>query len=62
MARFGFDIVTTLVGSGLTLLLSASGLYYAEQLQYTVPELYAGSGAVLLVIGLLGALIVALRG
>lgn len=57
MARFGFDIATTFVGSGLTLLLSAAGLLYAEQLGYTVPQLYAIGGGAFLVIGVLFGLV-----
>jgi len=62
MARLGFDIVTTLVGSGLTLILSAAGLLYAEQLGYTVPELYAIGGGVILLVGLLSGLVLAAIG
>jgi hypothetical protein len=57
MARFGFDIATTFVGSGLTLLLSAAGLLYAEQLGYTVPQLYAIGGGAFLVVGVLFGLV-----
>ena len=62
MARLGFDIVTTLVGSGLTLILSAAGLLYAEQLGYTVPELYAIGGGAMLVVGLVSGLFLAAIG
>jgi hypothetical protein len=62
MVRFGFDIATSFVGSGLTLLLSAAGLLYAEQLGYTVPELYAIGGAAFLVFGVLFGLIAVATG
>jgi ABC-type tungstate transport system substrate-binding protein len=62
MARLGFDIVTTLVGSGLTLLLSAAGPLYADRLGYTVPELYAIGGAAILVVGLVSGLVLAAMG
>jgi hypothetical protein len=57
MARFGFDVATTFVGSGLTLLLSAAGLLYAEQLGYTVPQLYAIGGGAFLAVGILFGLV-----
>ena len=62
MARLGFDIVTTLVGSGLTLLLSAAGPLYADRLGYTVPELHAIGGAAILVVGLVSGLVLAAMG
>ena len=62
MTRFGFDVVTTLVGSGLTLLLSAAGLLYADRLAYTVPELYAIGGGALLAVGVLSGLVLAAMG
>jgi hypothetical protein len=45
------------VGSGLTLLLSAARLLYAEQLGYTVPQLYAIGGGAFLVVGVLFGLV-----
>ena len=62
MARVGFDIVTTLVGSGLTLLLSAAGLLYADRLGYSVPELYAIGGAAILAVGVVSGLVLAAMG
>ncbi|WP_254536302.1 hypothetical protein [Halomarina litorea] len=56
-SRLGFDLVTTLVGSGLTLLVSAAALRYGEQVRWTLPELYAGVGAGLLGLGLLVGLV-----
>lgn len=60
--RFGFDFVTTLVGSGLTLLVSAGIMRYGEQLRWTATELYAIGGGVLLVGGLLLGLVVVAAG
>jgi hypothetical protein len=62
MARLGFDLATSLVSSGLTLLLSAAGLLYAEQLGYTVPQLYAIGGGAFLVAGILLGLIAVATG
>ena len=62
MARLGFDIATLFVGSGLTLLLSAAGLMYADRLAYTVPELYAVGGAAILVFGLVFGLVAVATG
>lgn len=50
--RFGFDFVTSLVGSGLTLLLSAGIMVSADQFQWSVPELYIIGGAAVLALGL----------
>ncbi|GAA0456715.1 hypothetical protein GCM10008985_10930 [Halococcus dombrowskii] len=61
-ARFGFDFVTTLVGSGLTLLVSAGILRYGSRLQWTTTELYAIGGGGLLVIGLLFGIVLAAAG
>ncbi|WP_049903490.1 hypothetical protein [Halococcus agarilyticus] len=59
-ARFGFDFVTTLVGSGLTLLVTAGIVRYGDRFQWTTTELYALGGGGLLVVGLLlGLLFVA---
>ncbi len=59
-ARFGFDFVTTLVGSGLTLLVSAGIMLYGDRLRWTATELYAIGGGGLLVLGLvLGVVFVA---
>lgn len=62
MARLGFDLATSFVGSGLTLLLSAAGLLYADRLGYTVPELYAIGGVVILVLGVLFGLVAVATG
>lgn len=62
MARLGFDIATSFVGSGLTLLLSAAGLMYADRLAYTVPELYVVGGAAILVFGLVFGLVAVATG
>lgn len=61
-ARFGFDFVTTLVGSGLTLLLSAGILRYGSRFQWTTTELYAIGGGGLLVVGLLFGIVLAAAG
>jgi hypothetical protein len=59
-ARFGFDFVTSLVGSGLTLLVSAGIMLYGGQLRWTTTELYAIGGGGLLALGLvLGIVFVA---
>jgi hypothetical protein len=56
----GFDIATVLVGSGLTLLLSAGIFRYGNRFQYTTGELYAIGGGALATVGvLLGLLLVA---
>lgn len=62
MARLGFDIATSFVSSGLTLLLSAAGLLYADQLQYTIPQLYAIGGTAILVLGVLLGLVAVATG
>lgn len=53
-APFGFDIATTLVGSGLTLLLTAGVIRYGDRL-IGLPRdtIYAGGGAALLALGVL---------
>lgn len=61
-ARFGFDFVTTLVGSGLTLLISAGILRYGDQLRWTTIELYAMGGGGLLIVGLLLGIVLAATG
>jgi hypothetical protein len=61
-ARFGFDFVTTLVGSGLTLLLTAGIMRYGERFQWTSTELYAIGGGGLLVVGLLFGIVLAATG
>lgn len=60
--RFGFDFVTSLVSSGLTLLVSAAIMIYAGQLQWTVIELYAVGGGAVLVIGLLLGTVLVIMG
>ena len=55
--RFGFDFVTTLVGSGLTLLVSAGIMRYGDRVQWTPMELYAIGGGALLVGGVLFGLL-----
>jgi hypothetical protein len=62
VARLGFDLATSFVSSGLTLLLSAAGLIYAEQLGYTVPQLYAIGGAAFLIVGALWGLLAVATG
>jgi len=61
-ARFGFDFVTTLVGSGLTLLLTAGIVRYGGRLQWMTTELYALGGGGLLVVGLLFGIVLAATG
>jgi hypothetical protein len=61
-ARFGFDFVTSLVGSGLTLLVSAGIMLYADQLRWSVTELYVMGGGGLLVPGLLLGIFCVLTG
>ena len=61
-ARFGFDFVTTLVGSGLTLLLTAGIVRYGDRFQFTTTELYALGGGGLLVVGLLFGLVLVATG
>ena len=61
-ARFGFDFVTTLVGSGLTLLLTAGIIRYGDQFQFTTTELYALGDRGLLVVGLLFGLVLVATG
>ncbi|PSP73061.1 hypothetical protein BRD12_00505 [Halobacteriales archaeon SW_12_67_38] len=61
-ARFGFDFVTTLVGSGLTLLLTAGIIRYGDQFQFTTTELYALGDGGLLVVGLLFGLVLVATG
>ena len=58
----GFDVATVLTGSGLTLLLSAGITRYGDRFQYTASELYAISGAVLAVVGVLFGLVLVARG
>jgi hypothetical protein len=60
-SRFGFDLVTTLVGSGTTLLVSAAAVRFGDRLpEWTLWELYAGVGGGLLALGVLvGVLYVA---
>lgn len=48
---FGFDVATVLVGSGLTLLVSAAITRYGERFEYTTGELLAASGAVFVALG-----------
>jgi uncharacterized membrane protein YcjF (UPF0283 family) len=53
-SRLGFDLVTTLVGSGATLLVSAAIVQYGDQItRWSRTELYAGVGGGLLALGLL---------
>lgn len=47
----GFDIATVLVGSGVTLLITAGITRYGEQLQYTAAELYGIAGVAFLAMG-----------
>ncbi|WP_273835530.1 hypothetical protein [Halococcus sp. PRR34] len=61
-ARFGFDFVTTLVGSGHTLLLTAGIVRYGDRFQFTTTELYALGGGGLLVVGLLFGVVLAATG
>lgn len=60
--RFGFDFVTSLVGSGITLLLSAGIMTYADQLQWSVTELYVIGGGATLAAGLLLGILLVLTG
>lgn len=60
--RFGFDFVTSLVGSGITLLLSGGIMIYAGQLQWSVTELYVIGGGVVLAAGLLLGILFVLAG
>jgi hypothetical protein len=50
--RFGFDLVTSLVSSGLTLLLSAAGVMFSHRVQWSLGQLYTIGGAAILGIGL----------
>lgn len=53
-APLGFDVATTLVGSGLTLLLTAAVVRYGDQFTTLSRDvIYAGGGGALLVVGLL---------
>ena len=62
-APLGFDVSTTLVGSGLTLVLSGIAMRYGEQVtNMTVAELYATGGGAMLAIGVLLGLVLVLRG
>lgn len=61
-ARFGFDFVTTLVGSGLTLLVTAGIMRYGGRFQWTSTELYAIGGGGLLVVGLFLGILLAATG
>jgi hypothetical protein len=61
-ARFGFDFVTTLVGSGFTLLLTAGIVRYGDRFQFTTTELYALGDGGLLVVGLLFGLVLVATG
>lgn len=57
-SRLGFDLVTTLVGSGTTLLVSAAIVQYGDQLtRWSRPEMYAGIGGGLLALGFLVGLV-----
>lgn len=47
----GFDIATVLVGSGVTLLLTAGITRYGDQFQYTAAELSGIAGAAFLAVG-----------
>jgi hypothetical protein len=58
----GFDIATVLVGSGLTLLLSAGIFRYGSRFQYTTGELYAIGGGVLATLGVLLGLVLVAKG
>ena len=58
----GFDIATVLVGSGLTLLLSAGIFMYGDRFQYTTGELYAIGGGALAAIGVLFGLVLVAKG
>jgi hypothetical protein len=60
--RFGFDFVTSLVGSGLTLLLSAGIMMYADQFRWSVTELYTMGGAAVLAVGLILGIVFVLIG
>jgi hypothetical protein len=62
-SRLGFDLVTTLVGSGTTLLLSAGILRYGDRIaRLSGAELYAGAGGALLALGLLVGVVYVLLG
>lgn len=62
-SRLGFDLVTTLVGSGVTLLVSAAIVRYGEQVtRWSPSEMYAGVGGGLLVLGLLVGIVFAAAG
>ena len=58
----GFDVATVLTGSGVTLLLSAGITMYGDRLRYTAGELYAISGAALVVAGALFGLVLVAKG
>jgi hypothetical protein len=54
--------VTTLVGSGFTLLLTAGIVRYGDRFQFTTTELYALGDGGLLVVGLLFGLVLVATG
>ena len=58
----GFDIATVLVGSGVTLLLTAGITRYGGQLQYTAAELYGIAGAAFLAAGVVFGIALVLVG
>lgn len=60
--RFGFDFVTSLVGTGITLLVSAGIMVYGGRLQWSVTELYIISGGGVLIAGLLLGILFVLAG
>ena len=62
-APFGFDLSTTLVGSGFTLLVSSAVLQYGDKVsRFTNEELYGLGGAALLALGVVYGLVLVLRG
>lgn len=60
--RFGFDLVTSLVSSGLTLLLSGAGVMFGHRVQWSLGELYAVGGGAVLAVGLFLGIILAAAG
>lgn len=58
----GFDVATVLTGSGVTLLVSAAILQYGEEVQFSEPELYGVSGAVLVALGIVYGIALVISG
>lgn len=58
----GFDIATVLTGSGFTLLLSGGIIRYGGQFQYSMAELYAIGGGILVGVGVLFGLVLIANG